>query len=153
MNTEETKTGATIDDTDPKLEALAKYLEVEPSELSQSKYDECTYELGNQEYLVLTDSEADERAKAECLDSLWAFNSEFLAGCISNDDHSALVASLRAIQEKMCESCNPTIKAMLGENLDSMIDDAILTDGRGHFLSHYDGNENEQGKFFIYRTN
>jgi hypothetical protein len=32
-------------------------------------------------------------------------------------------------------------------------DEAISADGRGHFLSGYDGNENEQDGFYIYRTN
>jgi hypothetical protein len=29
--------------------------------------------------------------------------------------------------------------------------DAISTDGRGHFISSYDGEENEQGDYYIYR--
>lgn len=31
--------------------------------------------------------------------------------------------------------------------------DAIRCDGRGHFLSQYDGEEVEAGEFFIYRLN
>ncbi len=37
--------------------------------------------------------------------------------------------------------------------LDDFVEDAVSADGRGHFLSHYDGEENEQGEYFIYRLN
>ena len=33
------------------------------------------------------------------------------------------------------------------------VDDAISADGRGHFLSSYDGEEGEEGDYFIYRIN
>ena len=38
-------------------------------------------------------------------------------------------------------------------NFDSFVQHAIAADGRGHFLSSYDGEENEAGEFFVYRTN
>lgn len=139
--------------SDPRINALAKFLECEPDELTQSKYDECSIEHGNREYLVCTDSEADEKVNGYCLDTLWAFRAEFLVDYIDNDDRDALVKSIKTIQEQLCESCNATIKAMLGNNIGSMIDDAISADGRGHFLSSYDGEENEVDGFFIYRTN
>ena len=43
---------------------------------------------------------------------------------------------------------NSTIK-----NFDDFVEDAVRADGRGHFLAGYDGNENEQGDFYLYRTN
>ena len=39
------------------------------------------------------------------------------------------------------------------DNFGKFVDDAVSTDGRGHFLSTYDGNENEEGDYYIYRTN
>jgi hypothetical protein len=36
---------------------------------------------------------------------------------------------------------------------DELMKDAISTDGRGHFISSYDGEENEQGDYYIYRRN
>jgi hypothetical protein len=42
-------------------------------------------------------------------------------------------------------------------DIDSLVEDAISADGRGHFLSSYDGDENEETvngqTFYIYRTN
>jgi hypothetical protein len=55
------------------------------------------------------------------------------------------------ISEK-CESGN---SAMLGliQDHDAFVEDAISADGRGHFLSNYDGEEVKQGEYFIYRVN
>jgi hypothetical protein len=41
------------------------------------------------------------------------------------------------------------------KDMDDFVDDAIGADGRGHFLSHYDGNEVEdrESGLYIYRTN
>lgn len=39
------------------------------------------------------------------------------------------------------------------DDIDVFVDDAINSDGRGHFLSTYDGVENEEGEYYIYRTN
>ena len=35
--------------------------------------------------------------------------------------------------------------------IDKFVDDAIDTDGRGHFISSYDGEEVEAEEYFIYR--
>ena len=39
------------------------------------------------------------------------------------------------------------------EDFDDFIDDAVSSDGRGHFISRYDGDENEQDGYYIYRCN
>jgi len=54
-------------------------------------------------------------------------------------------------QEK-CESANEALKAMITD-LDEFVEEAIGVDGRGHFLSTYDGAEEEEGEYFIYRVN
>ena len=136
-----------------KIKTLASFLEVEEEEINQSSYDEKIFELGNQEYLVLTDEEADERARENILDSLWAFNTEFILShskieCISDRTEKAF----RKMQMELCESANEIIKAII-EDLDEFVADAISADGRGHFLSSYDGTENKIEEFYIYRTN
>ena len=56
-----------------------------------------------------------------------------------------------------CEGCNDAMIALVdaGSGMDQFISDAISADGLGHFLAHYDGNENESpcGQFLIFRTN
>jgi len=104
------------------------------------------------DYLVLTDEEADEKAKEQILDSVWAFNASFLASETDID-----VEVFEAIQNNgRCESNNKAILSMIDDE-DSFVEAAISADGRGHFLSPYDSNENEEtveGQiFYIYRQN
>ena len=119
--------------------------EVEP-------YDEDSY---NNDYFVLTDEEADEKAKEYILDSLWAFNASFIAYHTDLDEEV-----IQAIHDNgKCESNNDTIHNLIKKlgDLDDFVSDAISADGRGHFLSSYDGNENEETvngtTFYIYRQN
>lgn len=143
---------------DTKRAALAEYLECEASELEQDKHDPHTFEYGSESYLVLTDEEADDHCREHILDSLWAFNADFILprSRIDADDDESILKALKLVQEKCCESCNPLFLALI-ENIDDFIADAVAADGRGHFLSQYDGAENEvsdaDDTFYIYRQN
>lgn len=133
-----------------KAATLAKYLQVDLGTIS--------YEGGNfestdaqGEYIVMTDEEADAAVKDYVLESAWAFRYDFLCG------HSEAIAEIpqkqyEAMAEKLCEGFNKAVLAMIDDK-DHFVDDAIRADGRGHFLSGYDGEENEEGSFYIYRTN
>ena len=104
------------------------------------------------DYSVCTDEEAGEAAKEYIKESVWAFNAEFIIS------HSKLpyeaVEMVQAFQEK-CEDANDTILALI-EDFDKFVSDAISADGRGHFLSSYDGEENEETvngeTYYIYRN-
>lgn len=118
---------------------LAAYLEVDRSDLDESGYRENEYHLGRQqEYLILTDEEADEAAEEYIEESLWAFQADFLSAYINRlrPEH------IRKIQE-LYEDANEPIQALVGDRFDELVQDAIASDGRGHFLSPYDGEENE----------
>lgn len=134
-----------------KVEALAAWLEVDTDELSESSYDDSLIEYGREEYLVLTDSEADGRTEEYVRDSLWAFRSSFLVNYMPEGVTEDV---LEPMQEKLCEDATPAIVAMVGDRLDELVEDAISSDGRGHFLSGYDGEEIElTGDLYAYRTN
>lgn len=114
-------------DRNYRIEALAKHLECELDELTESSHDEKTIEYGSQEYLVVTDSEADE---------LW--------------------------DESLDNYIDECITPELPEAYRYYFDDEAWKrdarmDGRGHSLSIYDGDENEQtidnDTYYIYRTN
>lgn len=100
-------------------------------------------------YLVLTDAEADERTAEYIADSLWAFNSDFLAG------ETELPAEAFAALSEKCESGNDGIRKMVEATcgLKHFCADAAAADGRGHFLASYDNEEHEAGEYYIYRTN
>lgn len=136
--------------TDPRIEALAKFLQVEVTDISEGM-DENSYDCGG-EYLVLTDNEADELAAERIKDSLWAFNAEFISSHTKHGFDDAQLSAIKEMQGRLCESANSIIEALIVD-LDHFISDAISCDGRGHFISSYDGNENEVGEFYIYRTN
>jgi hypothetical protein len=136
-------------------------------------YEKFTYDLGNLklskaekvkleadfddagEYIVCTDETADVGVKGQILSSLWAFSSNFLAG------ETGLPSEVfSCLQEKMSEDANETIhalvKATCGEA--SLVDSAVCTDGRGHFLATYDGDEQTYTTtkgitLFVYRCN
>lgn len=137
-----------------KIFHLASFLGVNKSEIEQSRYDDDTFECGNQAYLVLTDSEADDKCRERILDSVWAFRSEFLS-CHLKKGVDRNVVKLIQSNDKY-ESNNAAILSLIGD-VDHFVDDAIRSDGRGHFLSRYDGEENEVfGKtfrYYIYRVN
>lgn len=137
-----------------KIKALSIYLGCDEDEISEG-YDECTFEYGRGEYLVCTDEEADERCEDYILDTLWAFNTSYIMNYIdtrTDYDDRSLHKCLVAIQE-LYEDSNYLIKLLVGNRLGEFIDDAISTDSRGHYLASYDGEEIEEGDYFIYRTN
>ena len=135
----------------PRIKALSKYLGLtkeEEKEIYYESYD--IYCFGNQEYLVLTDDEADEKVAEHIKDSVWAFNPSFLS-CHSGIDQDVF----KLLQEK-CVSANEAILKLI-KDFDHFVKEAVASDGRGHFLSSYDGEENDHEHdnetYYIYQTN
>ena len=139
------------DQEDFRVVALSKHLELTEEEEKEIHYESNdTYCFGNEEYMILTDDEADEKVAEYIKDSVWAFNPSFLS-CHSGIDEDVF----KLLQEK-CESANEAILKLI-KDFDHFVEDAVASDGRGHFLSSYDGYENEQEHdretYYIYRTN
>ncbi len=105
------------------------------------------------DYSVYTDEEADEKAEIYIRESVWAFNADFIV------NHSKLPYEAKEMIENFqttkCEDANDTILALIND-FDDFVSDAIRADGRGHFLSFYDGEENEETvngeTYYIYRN-
>lgn len=106
-----------------KIKVLAEFLDCEINKIKESSHNDCLFELGNQEYYVYTDNEADQ-AWDESLEN-------YIDECIL-----------------------PELPEAYQYYFDNELwkSDARY-DGRGHSLSAYDGNENEEGEYFIYRHN
>lgn len=103
-------------------------------------------------YIVLTDEEAIEKAGEYIKQSLWAFNPSFLSG-----ETGISIRMFEALAENgKYESNNEAIESCI-DDMDSFIESAISADGRGHFISSYNGQENEETVneqvFYIYRMN
>lgn len=119
-------------------------------------------EFDNDDYYVLTDDEADEKTKEYIQESVWAFTPSFLASetNVPQEMFEALQANGK------CESNNDVILNCI-DDIDEFVKAAISADGRGHFLSSYDGCESEETvkgiinedtdeentTFYIYRLN
>lgn len=148
-----------MENIENRIAALAEYLSIHQEEITFDGYIFCTED--GKEYSVLTDDEATQEATREIIESLWAFRAGFILDCteIADDQnrfaYGDIVESLQSMQEKCCESCNAFIYALIEGTcgIDEFVDEAIEADGRGHFISRYDGMEDEQGDYFIYRIN
>jgi hypothetical protein len=102
--------------------------------------EEVTAALDSGDYSLLTDSEADARTREHILDSVWAFKASFIAAHARDGVTEEVIQSIQANDK--CESNNPVILALI-KDVDAFVDDAIRSDGRGQFLSSYDGEEIE----------
>jgi hypothetical protein len=93
------------------------------------------------EYAVGTLAQAKRAAKMYILDSLWAFNTDFIARMADLDEATA--KAVRKAQEDLSEDANPLVRKLIGSepNLKRFVNEAIRADGLGHFLSPYDGEE------------
>ena len=143
---------------DTRKKALASFLECEISDIETESLYKTRLFWGEWEYRVLTDEEADQACAQEISNSLWAFNASFIARMINMPETEEMI---KEFQFKKCEDANPAILRLVGDKLSTLIKEAILSDGRGHFLATYDGQEHEvrvPARFgnemvFIYRIN
>jgi hypothetical protein len=154
MQTETIKTTIDNDQVEAeKIRALQSHLDLTDDEVNEITLENGElYHIHGNEYKVLTDDEADDEVKEYIEQSVWAFNPSFLSAHAKDGIDEDV---FKALSEK-CESSNETVKSLI-KDFDHFVDDAVLSDGRGHFLSSYDGNEHEvniKGNYYyIYRTN
>jgi hypothetical protein len=155
-NEEETFAAYLVALEDPQTDmTFEEYLADRSIEVEE--YNENDY---NNDYLCLTDEEADEKVKEYIKGSVWAFNADFIVDQTGLPYESAEM--IKAYQEK-CEGANDTILALIEKcgSFDDFCSAAVSADGRGHFISSYDGEENEETitvegenyTFYIYRQN
>jgi hypothetical protein len=149
--------GQTTMETAKKIEVLASHLEADVDDIKAEEsfgepFSNMFFRHGHSEYLVLTDEEADQRAKEYISDSLWAFQVNFLREYCKALKTPAICQAVATMQEKLCEDANEIIRALI-DDFDSFVQAAISADGRGHFLATYDGREIKDGPYFIYCIN
>jgi len=133
-------------------EALAKHLDLELEEISEDHCEDNRYTAHRSDYYVLTHDEATAMATEQIKQTLWAFNAEFIAAHCKRGLSDDAIKAVRKAQESLCEGANDLIEALI-DDLDHFIDDAIRSDGIGHFIASYDGNEHQVGEYLIYQLN
>jgi len=137
-----------------KRKALAKFLDVKERDLDLQEYKHYgleIYALGDKEYAIGTDKEAQSACGENIRDMVWAFNANFIANHTKVGYSPELEKSIKSIQEQ-CEGSNAAVTALI-DDMDEFIEDAILCDGRGHFLNNYDNREDAEDEYYIYRIN
>jgi hypothetical protein len=138
-----------------KREAVAMFTDVPVEDVVLIESDRrtgSTFKVGNKEYLVCYHLQADNRTRAAIRESVWAFNPDFILKHAKIETTPNVVAALREMQGKLCESANPLVLAMI-RNFHAFAKEAISIDGRGHFISGYDGQEHKIDDHYIYRIN
>jgi hypothetical protein len=90
---------------------------------------------GHMEIALATDEQADRAVYAYIMDSLWASNADWLARYIPSLNEQ----SIKRLQES-AEDSNDVLRTLL-QNKKQFVTDTVNADGRGHFLSTYDGIE------------
>lgn len=154
------ETQATEPTSKEMLFALAEHLGIKADaveDLSEKEsYDHHgldIYTIEGDQYAVGTDAQADAAMRNYIVDTLWAFKPEFILSCCNLDESGA--ASLGDMQEKAGENANAFLLSLIKKTcgLDHFCEEAERWDGRGHFLSTYDGEEIELlgGKAYAYK--
>lgn len=141
---------------------LALRVNNESEELTQAIEAFIEENLCGDEFLVCDEGGKQDALEENIKESLWAFNAEFIVDhmsarkTMSYKECQDITKALREMQEKLCESANPLVMSMI-TNIDRFIEDAVNTDGAGHFLNTYDGEEHEftfEGEvYYVYRVN
>ena len=130
-----------------------------PEKLKYDHYGLPIYKLpdGTEWAHASSDAAADRAAKEYILGSVWAFRSKFLL------DHMPKGMTIEAIEaiQAQSEDANEPLLALI-KNKAKFVKEAISADGRGHFLSHYNGEEETPDrvdgleslrKGYVYRVN
>ena len=76
-------------------------------------------------------------AKEYIKETVWAFNPEFLSDYVIISQNTPIKDTTIKVIKLLQNDCEDE----LIEDFDEFADDAINSDGRGHFLNHYDGSE------------
>lgn len=111
-----------------------------------------TGKIYKKRFYVLTDEEADEVTEQNISETLWTFNDWFLAPYLDINKYI-----IRRVQKETSEDCNTLFYKILDceGKFKDFVDKAVSVDGRGTYITGYDGIEREishkDKDFFIYR--
>lgn len=144
-----------ITDSYLRLLALANFKDRREDEFEPQSYEPREFVIDDETYLVLTDTEADERVLERIKDEVWAFKAEFILD--QCDLPGELAPAITAFQSDKGEDANGALLKLVEKccegGIEAFTKAAVAADGRGHFLSCYDGEQNESESYYIYRTN
>jgi hypothetical protein len=117
---------------------------VDMKKLNYTQYGLSIYEIDGEEYAIAADEgQAHAAAKEYIQDSLWSFSAEFILNHNSKITVTRrLINVVVKVQQELCEDCNELFLGLI-DDLDEFVDNAINSDGLGHFLAICDGEIND----------
>lgn len=136
-----------------KLQAIANYLEVDPSYFEEEGYDPNEFESKeyNESYVVLTEEEAREYAKRD-IESVFdelgldAFTPRFQEWILNNAVEGDFFFGEDDFNDAVKEG-------RVDIDMDKVVDKCISRDGIAHFVAIYDGKEIDLGNgLYAYRV-
>ena len=149
--------------------ALSEFLNVPVTEILQSKYNDNSFEVDGKEYLVLTDDEADDEAKASIVSLVEDVGYGDLSKIDVKIEESWFRDAIKGIAgnwRRDYRTASAWFRDFSGQDefdrvlaeynlvdMDDYVETLIDADGRGRWLAGYDFEEEKQGNFFIYRNN
>lgn len=140
--------------TENEKKALAEYLECDIDSIVNENWNQWglnVYKSSKEEFAHEYAIGTEEQTNIACYEAIksnaWAFTSSFLA------EMTELPQEVFAALQDKCEDANEPILKLIEKTcgLDAFVDAAISSDGRANFLATYDGCENQEGNFFIYK--
>lgn len=106
-------------------------------------------DIKSDDWMICTAEEANDYAKERILESLSYFKPEFLAFHAKPGIMEKHIIALQLLEE----DCLEALKHLI-DDMDILVKDALMQDGRAHFIGTYDGQEIElfNGKLLAYRS-
>jgi len=132
--------------TNEKIKALAELLNIDENEVSED--GELYKTKDHSVYFVLTEEEANEQMSVTVKESLWTFYPEFLSQ--TTGERLSVVKAYCDLDEDGNSYIEEVINKTIG--MENFVNKVVKVDGRGHYLSPYNGEENEMNGFFIYQA-
>jgi hypothetical protein len=139
------------------VKSLCVEVDANYDDATQETYDYYgldVWSIAGADYAVGTDEDCDTAAAAYISDSVWAFNADWLCNFLDLPDE--LAHAIASWQKRESESANEGLLKLVQRlsSVTDLCDVACREDGRGHFLSPYDGDEIELAdNCYAYRVN
>ena len=98
-----------------------------------------SFAVGNQKQIYTAARKAIE-------ESLWCFEADFIVAFLARNNRyiekempessfESFAESLAEMQSSLCENCNPVIQALIGDSIDSFVEEAIVVRSLANFLA------------------
>lgn len=140
--------------------ALAEHLDVAAEDVEvddEDFYDALTvFAVGNQRYAIGTEEQAQKAARTYVAESLWCMRSSFLSDETGLDARIFdAIAGRSGGGEEFQEDISRIVEGLADNGVEGFTERAIEQDGRGTFISSYDGEEFElrdgESEWYAYR--